>query len=136
MQIEACLICDSASDYQGKLCILGAFDTIWASQAPVVYPHCAVATRLRFQRSEEGKHSVRLVLIDQDGNAVLPPLQADANVVVPPGVESACANLVLGMMPLQLPRFGVYHMDLAVDGDLKMRLPLNIVHAHQIRKAA
>ena len=136
MQIEACLICDSASDYHGKLCILGAFDSIGAHQAPLVHPHCATVVRLRFERSEEGKHPFRLILIDQDGRPHGPRIDGEVNVVFNPEHETVVTNLILNVNGLQLPRFGVFHFDLIVDGSLKARMPLYVRQVNQMPKAA
>lgn len=126
------MICDSAADYNnGKLCILGAFDTIGALQAPINHPHCSVVIRSRFERSEEGEHPFRLMLIDQDGKAFGPRIDGKVKITVPPGRESVTANLILNMNHLVLPKFGVYHFDFAVDGSLKARLPLYIVQMQQ-----
>ena len=46
MELISASLCDFASDYQGKLCVLGAFDTIGAKQYPAVHPQCSVALRL------------------------------------------------------------------------------------------
>ena len=48
MQVEIFSISDAATSENGKLNILGAFDTIWVRQFPALYPHCAVAVRMRF----------------------------------------------------------------------------------------
>ena len=53
MNVELFVLCDAATDYQGKLNILGTFDAIRAKEMPVVYPLCTVALRMRFQKTEE-----------------------------------------------------------------------------------
>ena len=59
MHIEVFSLCDAATvDAGGKLNILGAFDTIWAANIPVVYPHFGVALRVRFNSIERGEHKV------------------------------------------------------------------------------
>lgn len=136
MQIEASLICDSASDYNGKLCVLGAFDTMAAPQVPVKHPHCAFALRIRFERSEEGSHNVALLLIDADGNAHGPKIEGKAQITVPPGYDSTAINLILNINDLVLPRFGTYHLDVAINGEQKASVPLHLVHLGQMRKAA
>ena len=55
MEVLTALIADSASDYQGKLCVLGSFDTICARQYPAVHPHCSIALRLLFRTGDEGE---------------------------------------------------------------------------------
>jgi hypothetical protein len=127
MQLEACLICDAASDYHGKLCVLGAFDTLSAPQAPTHHPHCAVVVRMRFERSEEGQHRFWLLLIDEDGRPHGPKIEGKSDIRVPPDRESMVANMILNINGLPLPRFGTYHFDLVVDGDLKARLPLHLL---------
>jgi hypothetical protein len=127
MQLEACLVCDSASDYNGMLCLLGARDTLLAPKAPCVHPHCAIVVRLRFERAEEGNHRIKLVLIDEDGRPVGPHVDNEHFIRVPEERGNTVANLILGMNNLILPRFGVYHFDLLVDGELKCRVPIYLV---------
>ncbi|MDB6032554.1 MAG: hypothetical protein JWM16_2892, partial [Verrucomicrobiales bacterium] len=38
MEIQVAVLCDAATDYQGKLNILGTFDTIFTAQMPAVHP--------------------------------------------------------------------------------------------------
>src|SRR5207302_10994343 len=75
MEIQVAALCDSAVDYGGKLCLLGAFDTIIAGQVPAVHPQCSVALRLGFRKEEEGQHAVRVNFIDEDGRSIVPPLE-------------------------------------------------------------
>ena len=70
MNIEAFLLCDAATDQQAKLNILGAFDIVFAKKVPAIHPACAVALRIRFQKIEEGNHSIRIYIIDEDGKGI------------------------------------------------------------------
>ena len=45
MTIQIATLCDSASDYSGKLCILGAFDNLCSREFPVTHPACALVVR-------------------------------------------------------------------------------------------
>jgi len=54
MEIEAFLLCDAATEQQGKLNILGAFDNYWVRQMPARIPQCAVVSRVRFEKIEQG----------------------------------------------------------------------------------
>jgi hypothetical protein len=53
MDVQVAVLCDSAVDYRGKLCILGTFDTIFTTQLPAVHPHCSIALRLIFRDDDE-----------------------------------------------------------------------------------
>lgn len=126
MQIEAFLLADSASDYQGKLCLLGAFDTIAAKQLPVTHRHAAVVVRLRFEQIEQGRHTVKLVLIDADGKSLV-DLDGEVNVGFPAERDSAAVNLLLNMNDLKFGSFGTYNFDLAIDGQMRAQLPVYVV---------
>jgi hypothetical protein len=126
MNIEAFLLCDAATEFGGKLNVLGAFDTIFAKEFPAVHPHCAIALRLRFDRIENGPHRVRLNFIDADGKAVLPPLDATLNIGMRQEEASVCANLVLNIQGVKFERAGGYSIDLAIDGRHERSLPLFI----------
>jgi hypothetical protein len=123
MDVEAFLLCDAATDQQGKLNVLGAFDTVFAKEVPVVHPACAVAARIRFSKVEQGEHTVRICVIDQDGKEVVPKLDGKISVRVAQDVGSAVVNLVLNFQRLKLPAYGEYSIDLAIDGQQKASLP-------------
>ena len=67
MEVQIASLCDSAADYGGKLCLIGAFDTILVRQFPAQHPFCSVALRIVFRDTDEGKHALRVNLIDDDG---------------------------------------------------------------------
>jgi hypothetical protein len=124
MEIEAALLCDAATDQNGKLNVLGAFDTAFSANYPMVLPHCAVAFRMRFSKVEEGEHRIRVRFADEDGRPVLPPLEAGVKVGFAPGQDSAVSNLILNIQGLKLPKPGSYAIDMAVDGRHEKSLPL------------
>jgi hypothetical protein len=123
MDIEAFLLCDAATDYGGKLNVLGAFDTIFSTQVPATHPACAVALRIRFTRVEEGKHPFRICVIDEDGSEVFPRLEGNITVRIPPHADSSIVNVIANIQRLTLPRFGKYRIDLAIDSQHKASLP-------------
>ena len=126
MNIEAFLLCDAATDQQGKLNVLGAFDNIWARKMPIKHPACAVATRIRFDKIEDGNHSVRIQIIDQDGRNIGPKLEGNISVRTGPGLDSSVANLILNIQRLEFKDYGRYRIDLAVDRQIMASLPLYV----------
>ena len=126
MDIEAFLLCDAATQQQGKLNVLGAFDNIWAKQLPLKHPACSIVTRIRFERIEQGEHSVRIQIIDQDGNNIGPKLEGKISVQARDGIDSSSANLILNIHQLEFKNYGQYRVDLAIDGNLKASLPLRV----------
>ena len=129
MDLEAGLLCDAATDEGGKLYVLGAFDTIRARGFPLVHPQCAVAFRVRFSRIEEGEHKLMVRFVDEDGSAVLPPLEAAVQAAFREGQDTAVSNFILNIQGLTLKRPGTYSIDLAIDGRHEKSLPLHAVTA-------
>ena len=124
LKLEIFTLCDSAVDYGGKVCILGAFDSVAASAAPYTVAHCAVVARMRFHRIEEGNHKLRVTLADQDGKMIMPSVDAEVGVRFSEKAQSATFNLVMQVNGLKLEQFGEYTVDLAVDGIHQGSLPL------------
>ncbi len=129
MNIEAFLLCDAATDQQGKLNVLGAFDTIWTKKLPAIHPACSVVTRIRFAKIEDGNHSVKIQIIDQDGRNIGPKLEGSISVKTAPNLDSSVANLILNIQRLEFKQYGQYRIDLAIDGDVRASLPLRVNEA-------
>ncbi len=126
MQIEMFTICDAATSDNGKINILGSFDTIWVRQFPAVYPHCAVAVKMRFSSAEKGTHSLSVRFIDADGQNVLPPATGTFTVAMPEGQLSASADIILNIQSLNLSKAGEYSLELSLNGQNELSLPLFI----------
>ena len=129
MDIEAFLLCDAATDQNGKLNVLGAFDTILARQVPTTHPACAVALRIRFSRIEEGQHPFRICVIDEDGAEVFPKLEGTISVRAPAKSDSTVVNVVANLQGLKLQNYGKYRIDLAIDGRQTASLPFILAQA-------
>ncbi len=124
MQIEIFALCDAATADAGKLCMLGAFDTIWVAKTPAVHPQCTVALRTRFDRSERQTHKVEVRFVDVDGKNVIPPAQGDITINFPDDQRSGSTNMILNIQGLKLEKAGEYSIDLIVDGQHRSSLPL------------
>ena len=127
MNIEAFLLCDAATDQRGKLNILGAFDNIFAKKMPTMHPACAIAARIRFEKIEEGSHTIRIHIIDEDGKPIGPKLQGNMNVSIGDDVDSRTANIVLNIQRLKFEKYGQYRIDLAIDNQIKASLPIHVL---------
>jgi len=126
MNIEAFLLCDCATDSGGKLNVLGAFDSIYVRQLPAVHPACTIAARIRFSKIEQGQHSIRINVIDQDGKDIAPRLEDKISVNIPDNVDSSVVNLILNLQRLKLDSCGEYRIDLAIDNRLEGSLPFSV----------
>lgn len=131
MVIQSALICDAAQDYNGKLCLLGSFDTILAPRFPILHPACSVAIRLTFRSEDEGTHRMKLLLIDEDGRNILPKIEASMDIKMPSDVFFYSRNIVFNLQQTRFDRPGQYSIDLLIDDQICARIPLQIVPALQ-----
>jgi len=124
MNIEVFSLCDAATGDQGKLNMLGAFDTIWAAKFPVIHPQCTIALRIRFVSIEAGEHKVAVNFVDADGKHIIPPAKGAIRVGFVENQRTASTNLILNIQRLNIEKEGEYSIDLAIDGSIKASLPL------------
>lgn len=124
MRVELFSLCDAATVGAGKLNMLGAFDTILATEMPAIHPQCAIALRIRFESIERGEHRVTINFVDEDGKHIIPPANGTIKVNFPDGQRSGSANFILNIQRLKLEKYGEYSIDLAIDERIETSLPL------------
>ncbi len=127
MEILSAILCDAASDYSGKLCILGAFDTISVQQFPVVHAHCALAVRVLFHDQDEGMRKFSFKLIDSDGKNLLPRVEFQVQVKLREDMFFISQNFVINLQGLQFQKAGQYSIDISCDDKIVSRVPLQVV---------
>jgi hypothetical protein len=126
MDIQSALLCDSAADYNGKLCILGSFDTIVAHKLPAVHPQCSIALRILFRKEEEGQHRLRVNIVDEDGRSIIPAIDGMIEVKVPGDFFFISRNLVFNMQQLKFEKAGLYAVDVTVGEGQVISIPLQV----------
>ena len=141
MELQVAVLCDAATDYGGKLNLLGTFDTIHAARLPATHPQCSIALRMTFNKVEEGSHRVRINFVDEDGKSVLKamdpdgkpvfkPIELELPVVVPEESIFVSRNLIVTMQNIQFEKPGLYGVDIAIDGRQEGSIPLLVKHVH------
>lgn len=127
MKVEIFSLCDFASsDASGRLNIIGVFDSIYAREVPATHGLCALAIRVRFDKIEEGLKKFRISFVDSDGNPVMPAMEMQIQVRVPPIFQQANVQVVFLIPQVKFPNFGEYSIDLAIDGRQEAATPLNV----------
>lgn len=128
MEVQVAVLCDSASNYHGKLCVLGTFDTLYTTALPAVHPHCSIALRLVFRDEDVGDSRLRLRLIDEDGINKLPDdIGADVHVQLPPDMYFFSKNLVFNLQQMTFDKTGQYSIDILLNDKIIARIPLQVV---------
>lgn len=126
MVIEAFLLCDAATQGQGKLNVLGAFDSIFSKKMPVILSTCSITTRIRFEKIEDGDHPVKIHIINEDGKNIGPKPEGNISVKTGPGSDSTVTNVILNIQNLKFEEYGIYRIDLAIDDNIQASLPLRV----------
>jgi len=126
LRIEVFVLCETAQEFDGRLNLLGTFETIRVPALPVVIPLLTVAIRLRYWSDEGGAHRCVIRLIDADGRLILEELCGEFSVGTSRGNSSDVANVLVKLHDLCLTEEGEYGMELYLDGRLEASLPLNI----------
>lgn len=126
MEIDIFAICDFAQDMNGKLVIVGTFDTIFTSKLPAVPTTCSVVARFRFKRNEVGQHSFKISFLDDKGKEFLPPFSRDVNVQIESSMDEGKVNIVMALGMLRLSSYGKYYLNLSFDGKQIKSLPFTV----------
>ncbi len=130
MQVNLAVLCDAANvSREGKLNILGEFDSIHVSTFPLIYPTMVLVVRLEAHPTEAGDHRLKLHLVDEDGRDVVPYLHGDFPTGDPPflGVPIRTAPLILQMHGVRFEAPGHYSFELLVDNHHLRSLPLHLL---------
>ena len=127
---------DAASDYQGKLSLLGAFDTLCARELPVVHPQCSLALRICYDPEEAGRHQMRISCVDPSGNECLPPFEPVIDVALPsPFLPFVTRNIVLNLQRVKFDKAGLYRF-IVESGDRRLiSIPLRVTLYDETRSA-
>ncbi len=128
MNIQVAVLCDAATDDNGKLNLLGAFDTIYTQQLPAVHPQCSIALRVTFSSGDEGKHTLALNFVDADGRSIakFPPIPVE--VALPDDMHFGTRNFIVNIQQLKFENPGLYSIDLLLDGQPQASIPLLVRH--------
>jgi hypothetical protein len=126
MTIQVAVLCDAATDYNGKLNLLGTFDTIYAPQMPMQHSQCSIAVRIAFDRIEEGTHTLHVNFVDEDGLPIMKAMQIPVAVEFPADATFISRNLVVNIIQLTFSKTGLYSVDLSLNDRPLSSIPLAV----------
>jgi hypothetical protein len=136
MNIQVAVLCDAATDENGKLSLLGAFDTICTphlptKEQPTVHPQCSIALRVTFSSEDEGAHKLKLNFVDADGRSIMPSIPIPVEVLLPGDALFATRNFIINIQQLRFANPGLYSIDLSLDERPQASIPLLVKHTPQ-----
>ncbi|WP_304224395.1 hypothetical protein [Gracilinema caldarium] len=125
MKVELYTLCDFAQENNGKLTIVGTFDTIVAKVFPMTHQSFALAVRLRFDIWELGLHSFKIEARDLDGNSYVQPVEGTLT-IRDVGNASSVVHLLYSFMDLKCKMPTVINFILYIDDKEITSTPLYI----------
>jgi hypothetical protein len=128
MFVDFAFICDYA-EAKDKVNALGiGFDRIYAPKVPVKHPHFSIVVQLKFTRTEAGPKPIQIHLTDADGAEVIPPINGQINVnVPPPGVLESTTRMVMEFAGVEFKNYGDYSIRVDIATQEMVSIPLSIV---------
>lgn len=126
MNIQVAALCDAATEDNGKLNLLGAFDTIYAPQMPAIHPQCAVALRVTFTSGDEGERRLKLIFVNADGRVIMPAIEMPVPVALPDDVHFVTRNFIVNIQQLKFNEAGLYSVDIRFDNKSQGNIPLAV----------
>ncbi len=129
MEVDLAVIADAANvSQEGKLNILGVFDTIWAREFPFRHGTMVFVVRVTASFIEAGSHPMEVRLNDADGRRLFKaegPLQVTGGA---PG-RPVRPHLIMGLSGITFTEPGDYSFEVIVDGRHLRSVPLHVVQA-------
>lgn len=132
MDVTLALLADYANmTADGKLNILGLFDTISAPQFPATHPQMQLIFQLEAHPAEAGhQKQVEVRLMTEDGRTVL-SISADValqakGALQPIADEMLKTQQIVGLHNVRFDKPGTYQFAILVNGDTKKAVPLKV----------
>ena len=131
VQVNLAVLCDAANvSREGKLNILGEFDSIHASSFPLTYPTMVLVLRMEAHPTEVGRPPPEAAAARRrrPGRRAA-AARASSRPAFPPfaGVPVRTAPIILQMHGVRFDQPGHYSFELLVDGHHLRSLPLHFV---------
>ena len=132
MDVKLAVLADYASiTREGKLNILGIFDSINPQKLPVALPIFYVVVAYTAGPAEYGaEKKTEVVLCDDDGKELFRTAQS-IQVPRPTKGHVATANQIGALMMLPFQKAGDYQFSILVNGEEKTTIPLRVNEATQ-----
>ncbi len=129
LDVDLAVIADAANvSQEGKLNILGVFDTIWAREFP--FRHSAMVFVLRFTAdfTEKGSHAMEVRLMDADGAQLF---KAEGPLAVAGGVPGRPIkpHVVMGLSGVTFQKPGDYSFEVLLAGRHLRSVSLYVIEA-------
>ncbi|MBR4801417.1 MAG: hypothetical protein IK041_01250 [Bacteroidales bacterium] len=113
IEVNILTLCDYAQEYNGRLMITGAFNSLVLSRFPFTYPEIALVAR--FSVPSSGEHIIEFGIKEVSGKYTLMEKQS-IKMISTGELRSPYANLIIKGNNVIIPEPGKYQVLFKVDG--------------------
>lgn len=115
MHIAFALFADAANlSQEGKLNILGVFDTLHVAQMPAIHPRAALVVRVKGSTADVGTHVMGMAWVNPAGTELWSS-EGELAVGTPPAGTTELDFPLIAGLDLPLDSAGTYTMRLSID---------------------
>lgn len=127
MDVTLAVCCDAANvSREGKLNLLGIFNSIHASQYPCTHPHLALVLRVEAGIGEEGAYPLEIKLVDDDGHELFKVGGQVHLQGARPG-RPMTAQTVMDINNVHFPRPGTYAFEIFLANRHARSVPVHVL---------
>ena len=125
MNVSFALFADAANiSQEGKLNVLGVFDTVQVGSLPTVHPRATLVVHLKGDRADVGRHSLLLRWVGPGGDVLW---ATDGEVNVQPPANGATMDVpIIAAVDLPLDQSGTFTMEVLLDDARSAAVPLHV----------
>jgi len=123
--LQAAVLCeDVRAEVSGQQTLVGIIGLIPAPTTPIGFFKLCIWTRWC---GGLGRFKQRSLILDCDNDQPIAQSEVEFSLT---GLDSHATNVhVLG--GIQFPKYGIYHVEIRIDDELKLRFPLPVVRPQQ-----
>jgi len=128
MQVSLAVLADAANmTPEGKLNILGEFNSILAVALPVRWPMMRLVLKIDARPEEGRKHRLAVRAVDEKGNVIAKIGDGTIDLGEPfrPGL-SRRGQMIVEIEGATFPSYGTYRFEILVDGNTLGSVPLYV----------
>ncbi|MEZ0258037.1 MAG: hypothetical protein ACAI37_22350 [Chthoniobacter sp.] len=126
LRVEMFTLCDGATEQEGRISLVGTYESISAASFPCVLPQLTVVLRARFWPQDGRLHAFRLVLTSPDGKSLGVLLDSMASMQSFNEDRSTSCNLIARVQNVEIEAAGEHVLDFYIDDKIAGRLPFSI----------
>lgn len=130
MHVEIFCVCQSGKTYEdGTIDLIHVYNELVSESFPIAIEGLTMATRMRFDKKEIGKHHLEISMEDEAGRVLGMPAAGDF--IAKPSADQnfAWMSAVIGIPGVAFSNPGRMHLRLKLDGRLESTCILSVVQS-------